>query len=169
VRRPRAEVYGFWQDFENLPTFMTHLDAVVVIGDGRSHWTAIGPAGRTVEWDAEIVEFVPDELIAWESLKGADVDNAGVVRFVDAPGGRGTEIHLDMQYSAPGGALGSTLAKLFGGDPGMQVQDDLRRFKQVVETGEVIRSEGTPEGTDARRLLRQRPAQPPPTPVGARG
>jgi uncharacterized membrane protein len=167
VRQPRDQIYLFWQDFENLPTFMAHLQSVVVTGDGRSHWIAAAPAGRTVEWDAEIVEFVPNELVAWQSVRGADVENAGVVRFVDAPGGRGTEIHLEMRYSAPGGPLGSAIARLFGEDPGQQVRDDLRRFKQVVETGEVIRSEGTPEGTNARRLLRQRPAQPPPTPAGA--
>jgi uncharacterized membrane protein len=169
VRRPRAEVYLFWQDFENLPSFMAHLESVVVVSDGRTRWVAIAPGDRRVQWDAEVIEFVPDELIAWRSIKGGDVESEGVVRFVPAPGARGTEIRLDMRYSAPGGKAGRMVARLFGADPQQQVDEDLRRFKQVMETGEIVRSEGSPEGVDVRRLLRQRPAQPLPEPVGADG
>jgi uncharacterized membrane protein len=128
-----------------------------VIDDRRSHWKARGPAGKTVEWDAEIIDDRPNERIAWRSLEGADVENSGVVRFVKAPGGRGTEVHVEIRYSPPGGVLGAWLAKLFGEEPGQQVEDDLRALKQIMETGEVVRSEGTLGG---RRAL-QRPAQPP--------
>jgi uncharacterized membrane protein len=166
VRQSPEEVYRFWHDFQNLPRFMAHLESVQPIGDGRSHWKASAPAGRTIEWDAEVVEDRPNELISWRSVKGP-VDNSGSVRFARAPGERGTEIRLDMRYAMPGGAVASTVAKLFGEEPAQQVRDDLRRFKQVVETGIVVRSEGTPEGTNARRLLRQRPAQPPPASVRA--
>lgn len=160
VNRPRDEVYGFWRRFEGLPSFMDHVESVSVDDTGRVHWVVKAPAGRTVEWDAELTEDLPGERIAWRSLEGADVDNSGSVRFADAPGGRGTEIHLDIDYSPPGGALGAGVAKLFGEEPRQQAKDDLRRFKQVMEAGEVVRSDGTPEGQTARRMLKQRPAQP---------
>jgi uncharacterized membrane protein len=159
VNRPREEVYRFWHDLQNLPRFMAHLESVRVTGDGRSHWRAKGPMGRAVEWEAEIVDDHPGELIAWRSLEGA-VGNSGSVRFTDAPGGRGTEVWVDLRYDPPAGVVGTTFAKLFGEHPDQQVRDDLRRFKQVMETGEVVRSEGSPEGTFAIRQVRQRPAQP---------
>jgi uncharacterized membrane protein len=168
VRRPRAEVYAFWHDFANLPTFMDHLETVVVIaGENRSRWTAHLPVGRTVEWEATVIDDVPDSLIAWESLEGSDVKNSGVVSFTEAPGDRGTEIHLEMGYDAPGGPAGAMLAKLVGEDPGQQVRNDMRRFKQVMETGEIVRSDSTPEGPGERGFFRQRPAQPVEQPVGA--
>ena len=160
VNRPRKEAYAFWRDFENLPRFMAHLDSVQSEGERRSHWRATAPGGRTVEWDAEITDDRPSELISWRSLENAEVANAGTVRFEYAPGGRGTEIHVEMRYDAPGGGLGAMLAKLFGEEPTQQVKDDLRRFKQVLETGEIPVSEGSPEGVHARRQLKQRPAQP---------
>jgi uncharacterized membrane protein len=169
VRRPTEDVYGFWHDFRNLPTFMDHLQSVQPANGGRrTHWKANAPGGRTVEWDAETVEDIPNQLISWRSLPGSDIENSGSVRFMDAPGDRGTEIHVDLLYDAPAGQLGAWVAKLFGEDPTQQVKDDLRRFKQVMEAGEVVRSDGTPEGITARRLLRQRPAQPLPaeSPVG---
>ncbi|MCA1566945.1 MAG: SRPBCC family protein [Acidobacteria bacterium] len=151
------ELYQFWRDFENLPRFMHHLESVKVSGDGRSHWVANAPAGTTVEWDAEITEDRPNELIAWRSLEGADVYNRGSVRFERAPGGRGTIVHVEIDYDPPGGKLGVAVAKLFGEEPELQVHSDLRRFKQVIETGEVVLSEGTIHGTGATE---QRPAQP---------
>lgn len=160
VWRPREEIYAFWHDFQNLPRFMAHLEAVEPAGDRRSRWKAKAPTGGTVDWDAEIVAELPNELIAWRSLPGADVANAGTVRFRPAPGGAGTEISLDMEYKPPGGAVGVTLAKLFGEEPRQQVEDDLRRLKQVLEAGEVVRSDGSPEGAMARRQLKQRPAHP---------
>lgn len=160
VNRPRSEVYRYWHDVTNLPTFMTHLDSVEY-DDGHTHWKARGPMKRTVEWDAEVVEDRPDELISWRSTAGGGgVDNAGSVRFSDAPGDRGTELHVDLSYRPPAGRAGAAVAKLFGEHPEQQVRDGLRRFKQVLETGEVVRSEGSPEGTRAMRQARQRPAQP---------
>ncbi|MDB5073854.1 MAG: hypothetical protein JWO42_33 [Chloroflexi bacterium] len=143
VNRPQEEVYRFWHDFRNLPRFARHLVSVQVTGDRRSHWKAKAPAGMTVEWDAEVVTDRPNELIAWRSLPGAAVENAGAVRFVRAPGGRGTEVHVELQYNPPGGTIGATVAKLLGEEPGRQVEDDLRAFKEVLETGEVIQSEAS--------------------------
>jgi uncharacterized membrane protein len=160
VRRSPEEVYGFWRDFANFPQFMTHLESVTVSGDRRSHWKASGPAGRSFEWDAEITDDRPNELIAWRSLEGANVPNSGSVRFMPAPRDQGTEIRLEMEYEPPGGAVGAAVARLFGQEPATQADDDLRRFKQVMETGTVVRSDGSPEGTRAGRQLRQRPAQP---------
>ncbi|MBW3556215.1 MAG: SRPBCC family protein [Actinobacteria bacterium] len=160
VNRPPDEVYGYWHDFENLPNFMAHLESVEVTGDGRSHWTAKAPAGTKVEWDAEIVEDIPDELIAWRSAEGAHVPNSGCVRFTSAPGDAGTEVTVELEYQPPGGAMGAAFSRLFGEEPLQQIKDDLRRFKQVIETGEVVRSDGTPEGTRTQRQFHQDEAQP---------
>jgi uncharacterized membrane protein len=132
----------------------------VTTADGVTHWTARGPAGKAVEWDAEIVEDLRDEVISWRSTSTALVPNSGTVRFSEAPGGRGTEVRVHLRYDPPGGRAGLALARLLGEHPEQQVRDDLRRFKQVMETGEVVRSEGSPEGTRAVRRLRRRPAQP---------
>ena len=160
IRHPVEVVYGYWRDFSNLPSFMNHLASVQVHGNGRSHWTANAPAGRTVEWDAEIVEDKPNERIVWRSLEGSQVPNSGVVWFTPAPGDRGTEVRVELTYDPPAGVLGKVVAKLFGEEPQQQVTDDLRRLKQVLETGQVVLSEGSPEGTRFLRLARQRPAQP---------
>ncbi|GAA4568623.1 SRPBCC family protein [Planotetraspora kaengkrachanensis] len=159
VKRPREEVYRFWHDFENFPRFMAHVDSVRM-SDGQTHWRVRGPATKAVEWDAEIIDDRPGELIAWRSTGGSLVPNSGVVRFTDAPGGRGTEVRVQLCYHMPAGRLGGALAKLTGEHPEQQVRDDLRRFKQVMETGEVVRSEGSPEGTRALRQAFQRRAQP---------
>jgi uncharacterized membrane protein len=143
VRHSPQEVYGFWRNFENLPRFMAHLESVRVIDDRRSHWTAKAPAGAKVEWDAEIVEDRPNELIAWRALPESDVPNQGSVRFVPAPGDQGTEIHVELRYEPPGGKLGAFAAKLFGEEPNRQVMGDLRRFKQVMEIGEVVHSDAS--------------------------
>ncbi len=140
VNRPADELYRFWRDFRNLPRIMSHLDSVEPSEGGRSHWRAKAPLGARVEWDAEITEDRANEQIAWRSLPGADVENSGVVRFKRAPGGRGTEVHVELEYRPPGGAVGATLAKLFGREPGQQVQEGLRAFKQEMETGEIARS-----------------------------
>jgi uncharacterized membrane protein len=154
IGRPRQEVYAFWHDFQNLPRFMKHLESVTDLGNGRSHWKAKAPAGAAVEWDAEVTADQPNELIAWRSLGNPDVNNAGVVRFTDAPGARGTEVHVDLRYDPPGGTLGALFAKIFGEEPSIQIADDLRRFKQVLEIGEPILSDATV--TDGPH-----PAQPP--------
>ena len=157
VLRDPQDVYAFWRRLEHLPSFMTHLERVVEDGT-RSHWTAQAPVGR-VEWDAEIVEDVPGERLAWRSTGRTRVPNSGVVRFRPAPGDRGTEIRVELAYEVPAGRAGATFARLLGEDPHQQVEDDLRRAKQVLETGDVVRSSGSPEGTRARRQLFQRPAQ----------
>ena len=159
VNRPRQEVYEFWRDLEHLPTFMIHLEAVTSSGDRRSHWVAKAPGGP-VEWDAEIIEDRLGEVIAWQSLEGSEVPNGGSVRFSDAPADRGTEVRVELRYDPPGGTAGATVAKLFGEEPQQQLRDDLRRFKQVMETGEVVRSDGSLEGA-GQGATKQRPAQAP--------
>jgi uncharacterized membrane protein len=143
VNKPVEEVYGFWRNFENLPQFMRHLESVTVAGDRRSHWRAKAPAGQSVEWDADMLEDRPNELISWRSTPDADVYNAGTVRFLPAPGGRGTEVRVELEYKPPFGKLGSKVATLFREEPGQQVMDDLRHFKQVMETGEILFSDAT--------------------------
>jgi uncharacterized membrane protein len=159
VDRPCEETYRFWRDFSNLPRFMAHVESVES-QDGHQHWRAKGPGRRTVEWDAEVVEDRPGELIAWRSTEPADVRNRGSVRFTDAPGDRGTELRVDLEYEQPAGKVGAVFARLMGEHPEQQVRDDLRRFKQTLETGEPVRSEGSPQGTRAWGQARQRPAQP---------
>jgi uncharacterized membrane protein len=149
VNRPPEEVYRFWRDFQNLPRFMNHLESVTDLGNDRSHWVAKAPAGKTVEWDAEVYNEKENELIAWRSLEGADVDNAGSVRFEPAPEGRGTVVRVTLKYDPPAGKLGSLVAKLWGEEPSQQIEEDLRRFKQVMETGEISTTEGQPSGRSA--------------------
>jgi uncharacterized membrane protein len=140
INRPRADVYAFWRNFENLPRFMQHLQAVQVSDNGagrHSHWVTAAPLGQTVEWDAEIVEEHANELIAWRSLPGSAIENSGRVTFRDAQGFGGTEVDVVLQYRPPLGSASIALARLFGEQPWQQVRDDLRRFKQVMETGEI--------------------------------
>lgn len=160
VNAPPAAVYAQWRDFERLPTFMYHLESVRDTGGGRSHWVAKAPAGTTVEWDAELTDDIPQERIAWRSLEGASVGNSGSVQFRPAPGGRATEVHVELGYDPPGGAIGSMVAKLFGEEPNQQISDDLRRFKQLVETGEIARSDGSPLGSRTQNLVHQHDAHP---------
>ncbi|RAN97427.1 hypothetical protein GAR06_00525 [Micromonospora saelicesensis] len=160
IRKPPPKVYAFWRDLGNLPTFMAHLEQIRTTGDRTSHWSASAPFGTNVEWDAEIVDEAPGEKIAWRSTGNADVPNAGTVRFVPAPDGVSTEVHVVLSYDIPGGAVGKAVAKYFGEEPHQQLDDDLRRLKQVLETGQVVRSEGAPWGKRARKEFPQRPAQP---------
>lgn len=150
INRPRQEVYAFWRRLENLPQFMEHLESVVQTSPVRSHWVTKGFAGKTLEWDAEIVNEIEGELIGWRSLKGASVNNAGSVHFDDAPGGRGTTVKVSLQYNPPGGAVGAYIAKLLGGDPERQVAIDLKRFKAVLEAGELPTSSGQSSGRAAQ-------------------
>ncbi|HEX8143302.1 MAG TPA: SRPBCC family protein [Pyrinomonadaceae bacterium] len=150
INKSPEELYRFWRRFENLPRFMNHLESVTTTGEGRSHWVAKAPAGSTVQWDAEIYNEKENELIAWRSLDGADVDNAGSVRFEPSAGGRGTTVRVTLRYDPPGGALGAAVAKLFGENPEQQIDEDLRRFKQVMETGEIATTEGQTSGRAAR-------------------
>jgi uncharacterized membrane protein len=146
IRKPAAELYAYWHDFANLPTFMKHVQSVTVLDLRRSHWVAKAPMGQSIEWDADIIDDRPNELIAWASLEGADVDNSGFVRFKPAPGDRGTEVKVVIEYNPPGGVLGSALAKLFGDEPEQQIGDELNRFKQLMEAGEIATTEGQPAG-----------------------
>jgi uncharacterized membrane protein len=146
VNKSPEELYRFWRDFENLPRFMDHLESVRVDAGGRSHWVAKAPAGTTVEWDAEVYNEKENELIAWRSLEGADVDNAGSVRFEPTTDGSGTVVRVSLKYDPPGGLLGSTFAKLFGEEPSQQIAEDLRRFQQVMEAGEIPTTEGQSSG-----------------------
>ena len=143
INRSVEEVYGFWRDLENLPRFMAHLESVRELDARRSYWKARAPLGTTVEWTAEIVEDRPNQLISWRSMEGSQVPNSGTVRFVAAPGDRGTEVHLHINYSPPAGVVGAAIAKLFGEEPSQQVDGDLRRLKQVLETGEVVHSDAS--------------------------
>jgi len=143
IRKPAPEVYAFWRDLENLPTFMAHLDEVRATGDRTSHWSAAAPFGKNVGWDAEIVEETPGEKIAWRSTGDADLPNAGSVRFVPAPDGVSTEVYVVLVYDIPGGTLGKAVAKYFGEEPHQQLDDDLRRLKQVLETGEIVDSDAS--------------------------
>jgi uncharacterized membrane protein len=142
VQRPIAEVFAFWRGYSNLPRFMRHLTSVETLGEGRTRWTATGPAGVAVTWEAETTAERENEWIAWRSLPNSDVDNRGSVRFNEAPAGRGTEVHVHLAYRPPAGRLGRGIAWLFGKEPGQQMKDDLRRFKQLMETGEIPVSEG---------------------------
>jgi len=146
INRPIAELYRFWRNLENLPQFMRHLRSVEKMTDTISRWRAKGPAGFAVEWEAEIYNEVPDKLIAWRSLEGSDVISAGSVNFDDAGPGRGTRVTVHLQYSPPGGKLGVKIANLFGADAETEVREDLRRFKQLLEAGEVATTSGQPRG-----------------------
>lgn len=145
IGKPAEELYNYWRNFENLPTFMKHVKSITVSEGGkRSHWVANAPLGQEVEWDAELIKDEPNHLIAWASTENADVDNSGFVRFTPAPGDRGTEVKVVMEYEIAGGRLTAALAKLFGEEPEQQIGDELRRFKQLMEAGEIATTEGQP-------------------------
>lgn len=151
IDKSPEELYGFWRQFENLPRFMDHLESVNSVGFNRWHWVAKGPAGMRLEWDAEIYNEKPNELIAWRSLDG-NFTNAGSVHFEPAPGGRGTLVKVVMNYNAPGGKVSALLAKLFGQEPSQVIEEDLRRLKQILETGDVPTIEGQPSERHATKV-----------------
>lgn len=150
INNPPAELYKFWRNFENLPRFMENLESVTQLDGNRSHWVATGPGGKKVEWDAEIYNEKEGELIAWRSLSGADITNAGSVHFEPAPDGRGTYLKVTLNYNPPGGKAAALFAKLFGSEPGQLVEHNLKRFKQLMETGEIPTTEGQPSGREQR-------------------
>lgn len=150
IDKPREELYRFWRNLENLPRFMQHLESVKEIDNKHSHWVAKGPAGHSVQWRAEIINEAENERIGWRTLEGSDVDNAGSVHFKPAPGG-GTLVQISLQYNPPGGAVGAILAKLFGEEPSQQIHEDLRRFKALMETGEIPTTAGQPSGRQAAK------------------
>jgi uncharacterized membrane protein len=137
VYAPPDRVFRFWRNFANLPRFMDHLGEVQVLDARRSRWIARGPGGVRVEWEAEIINEVPNELIAWRST-GGDVDHAGSVHFEPGPGGRGTTVRVSLQYDPPGGTAGHAVASLLGGDAGTRIEQDLEKFKRMIESGEAV-------------------------------
>jgi uncharacterized membrane protein len=136
IDRKPDELYRFWRDFSNLPRVMENIASVTAGADGRSHWTVRAPGG-VVEWDAELVEDQPGKRLAWRSVEGADVENAGLIEFRKGPQGRGTEVRALVSFKAPMGGAGRALAGLMQKDPHIQAKRDLRRFKQLMETGEI--------------------------------
>jgi uncharacterized membrane protein len=146
VGRPAEDLYRFWRDFSNMPKFMERVESVEVRGQRESHWRARGPGGAIVEWDSEIIDERPNQLISWRTRPGARVAHEGTVRFQRAPGNRGTEVIVEMEYTPPAGVLGAQIAKLMGQAPDQQLAKDLRRFKQLMETGEIPVSEGLLRG-----------------------
>jgi uncharacterized membrane protein len=146
VNKPAADVYRFWRRLENHPQFVAHLESVVSTGNKHSHWVAKAPMQMPIEWDAEIIEERENALLSWRSLPGADVDNAGTVRFRELPNGRGTEVRLRLDYSPPGGIAGMALARLFKTLTEQQLKEDLRHFKQIIEAGEIPTVADQPSG-----------------------
>ena len=144
INRPLSELYRFWRNFENLPTFMNHLELVAMRDEGISHWVAKGPAGMYVEWDARIINEVQNKVIGWQSLEGSTIATAGSVHFDQDS--HGTRVIVHLQYNPPGGRLGAAVAKLFGEEPNQTIREDLRRFKQLMETGEIPTTQGQPSG-----------------------
>ena len=156
IYRPVNEVYQFFRNFKNFSRFMTHVIDVREVNEKHSHWFVKGPGGAELEWDAEIINDQPNELISWRSIGSTDVESTGSVRFQRAPGDRGTFVRVSLNYLPPGGALGAAVAKLFGEEPEIQIKDDLRRLKQIMEAGEIASTQGQPTGTQHRRLAEQR-------------
>jgi uncharacterized membrane protein len=146
VNKSAEECFAFWHDFANLPRFMSMVKSVTLLDDRRMHWVMRGPYGARFEWDTEISVDRPGERLAWHSVQGSPVESASVVRFDRAPGGRGTLVRVHMHFQPPAGRLGLSLARLIGDDPSFQVQEDLRRFKQLIETGELPTTIGQPSG-----------------------
>lgn len=137
IDRPREELYAFWRNFENLPQFMHNILRVTAIDSTHSRWLVAAPVGKSIEWPSIVTVDDPGNLIAWESEEGASIRNSGMVEFKASPEGRGTVVTVTLSYDSPGGALGQLIAKLFHKEPKIQACHDLRRFKQLMETGEV--------------------------------
>jgi uncharacterized membrane protein len=143
INRPPLELYDFWRDFRNLPLFMENIESVRIIDGNRSHWKVKAPADTTVEWDSLITEDVPGEVIAWRSDEKASIANSGRIEFRPTSNGRGTQVTVTIVYDPPAGAVGKMIAKLFQREPNVQARQDLRRFKQLMETGEIPTSQSS--------------------------
>jgi uncharacterized membrane protein len=152
INKPLAEVYRFWRNFENLPTFMQHLESVSMREAGISHWVAKGPAGMKAEWDARIINEIENKVIGWQSLEGSTISTAGSVNFDEDT--HGTRVTVHLQYNPPGGKLGAAVARMFGEEPNQTVREDLRRFKRLLETGEIPTIEGQSSGRRSDRSVR---------------
>lgn len=147
INKSPSELYAFWRNFENLPQFMNHLETVTKIDERRSHWVAKAPLGYSVQWSAEITDEALNDSISWRSLENADIPNSGKVEFLPTAD-RGTEVKVTINYEAPGGRFGALAAKIFGEEPSQQVEEDLRRFKSLMEAGLIMKTEGQPSGRD---------------------
>ena len=156
INRPRQEVYAFWRDFPNLADVMENVERIEAIDDKRSHWVVKAPAGRTVEWDSVVTDDQPGRLIGWQSVEGADITSSGRIEFLDAAPGRGTMVRATFAYDPPGGVIGEWIAKIFQREPAVQARRDLRRLKQLLETGEVTSSAG-PSGRASESPTEQAP------------
>lgn len=157
IRRPADELYAFWRRLENLARVIRHPVDIVPVSGHESHWSVTAPGGERVEWDSIIINDEPGRLIAWRSREGADIPNAGSVRFEPAPADEGTEVTVALEYDAPGGRLATLFAKLSGQEPGQQVADTLRRFKALMEVGEIPTTDGQPVGRPQRRKKHAKP------------
>lgn len=146
INKPVEEIFSFWRNFENLPRFMRHLNSVKTTGERQSHWEARGPLKTSIGWDAEITDEQPNRFIVWKSLPGSVVDHRGSVEFRPAEHHGGTAVTVALDYQAPAGKLGQLFFRMFGEDPEQQVRDDLRRFKQLMEAGEIPTTEGQSSG-----------------------
>jgi len=155
VNRPIAEVYRFWRNFENLPQFMNHLESVSTREAGVTHWQAKGPAGLSVAWDARIINEIDNKVIGWQSLDGSTISTAGSVNFDEDP--HGTRVTVHLQYQPPAGRVGAAVARLFGEEPNQTIREDLRRFKRLLETGEIPTIEGQSSGRRSGRVMWSRP------------
>lgn len=151
INRPRQELYAYWRDFSNLPTFMENVKSVEMLEPGRSQWAIAGPAGIDIDLVSEITEDTPGERIAWTSSEGSDVDHEGWIEFKDNAFGRGTEVRLFISYDPPAGAIGKVVAKVLQREPRVQARRELRRFKQLMETGEVSTSKAPDAAPRASR------------------
>jgi len=154
VNRPARELYDFWHDFTNFPQFMDNIRSIEKLDERRSHWVIEAPAGTSVEFDSIITEDEPGRLIAWESAEGASVPNRGRVEFIEAAPGRGTMVRATISYDPPGGTFGRAVAKVLQREPNVQARRDLRRFKQLMETGEVTTS-ASPSGRKSEEPTKQ--------------
>ncbi|WP_428333822.1 SRPBCC family protein [Novosphingobium sp.] len=150
INRPRSELYAFWRDFSRLPDVMDNVERIEMVSATRSHWVVRAPGGRSVEWDADVTEDRDGELIAWASVEGADIRNSGRIEFRDA-GARGTIVTATIAYDPPGGVIGQIIAKLFQREPAIQTRRDLRRFKQLMETGEIATNARTVKQLEAEK------------------
>ena len=146
INRSPEELYEYWRSLENLPRFMAHVRSVQRHGAGRSHWVVAGPRGTVIKFDAQITVDRPNEMIGWQTLPGAAVHHRGYVKFVPAPGGRGTEVHVALEYEPPGGEAGKLLGNLLGGVTEQQIQEQIRNFKRIMEAGEIPTTKGQPSG-----------------------
>ena len=152
VNVPPEEAYRYWLNLENLPRFMSHLESVQDLGNGKSEWVARGPLQMRIQWTAQVVDKREGQWLVWRSEPDSVLPNSGSVQFRRAPGNRGTEVTAAMQYMPPAGKLGKAFAKLFGKDPSQTIREDLRHFKQLMETGEIATTVGQPHGRRSAKI-----------------